>query len=36
MYHYTNSIVDADRLVIVYSVNRDDIEVAVVDTTTFR
>ena len=35
-YHYPNSIVDGDKLLVVYSVNKEDIEVAVVDTTTFR
>jgi hypothetical protein len=34
-YHYPNSIVDGDQLIVVYSVNKEDIEVAVVDTTTF-
>jgi len=30
-YHYPNSIVDGDRLIIVYSVNKEDIEVSAVD-----
>jgi hypothetical protein len=35
-YHYPNSIVDGDKLLVVYSVNKEDIEVAVVDTTKFK
>jgi len=35
-YHYPNSIVDGDKLLVIYSVNKEDIEVGVVDTTTFR
>jgi hypothetical protein len=35
-YHYPNSIVDGDRLLVIYSVNKEDIEVGVVDTTSFR
>lgn len=34
-YHYPNSIVDGDQLLVVYSVNKEDIEVAVVDATSF-
>jgi len=33
-YHYPNSIVDGDKLLLIYSVNKEDIEVAVIDTTT--
>ena len=35
-YHYPNSIVDGDKLLVVYSVNKEDIEVATVDTKNFR
>ena len=35
-YHYPNCMVDGDKLLTVYSVNKEDIEVSVVDTTTFR
>ena len=34
-YHYPNSLVDGDNLLVVYSVNKEDIEVAVVDTGSF-
>ncbi len=30
-YHYPNCIVDGDHLVLTYSVNKEDIEVATVD-----
>ena len=32
-YHYPHSLVDGDRLLVVYSVSKEDIECAVVDTT---
>ena len=35
-YHYPNSIVDGDNLLVTYSVNKEDIEVAVVDTNKFE
>ena len=35
-YHYPNSIVDGDKLLVVYSVNKEDIEVATVDTKSLR
>lgn len=35
-YHYPNSLVDGDKLLVIYSVNKEDIEVATVDATTFR
>ena len=35
-YHYPNSIIDGEKLLVIYSVNKEDIEVGVVDTTSFR
>ena len=34
-YHYPHSMVEGDRLIVVYSVNKENIEVAVVDTQAF-
>lgn len=31
-YHYPNCVVDGDRLVVIYSVNKEDIEVVSIDT----
>ncbi len=32
-YHYPNCLADGDRLLLVYSYNKEDIDVAVIDTT---
>ena len=35
-YHYPNSMVDGDKLLVVYSVNKEDIEVVVVEVDSFE
>lgn len=34
-YHYPNCLPDGDRLLMTYSYNKEDVDVAVIDTTTF-